>query len=584
MRTRLRNANTLRNQILAVCVLVMALVLLFVGFYTYRRVSTVITSNAERQLQQTAIEAIGRLETLYRQVDMLSSQVMTASEVQQLLLQESRGRRSTLGQRQSLLQSVRTLQVYSDGIASFDLFTRDYRSLSPLDESRLTDRLQPEQIALADRGSGRLAWIGEDPKDPAYFLAVRSVRLMDHSFESAGYLLVRIERSTFDLGADEAQERREFMTLLDGEGRVITSDYGGSAEALPDSADHNLDIGGEPYLQVRQTSQLTGWKLVILAPVKSLTEGIGALRTAIVAAGAVGFLICLVCSFFLSAMITRPILRLIKTMRGARLGELRPSPEVHSTVEINELTKTYNQLVGHMNDLIQVIYEKELIRSRTELKALQAQIDPHFLYNTLEALFWALQDKEEEELANLVVAMSDLFRYTIGSEHGSEWVTLREELDHAERYMQLMKLRFGDRLEWSLSAPPDSLELRMPKLLLQPLVENAILHGVGAKKGPGSVSLRVEPAGEPDLWSVAVEDDGPGMDAELVQALSDSLGAGGPADGAGKGKGKGSGMALANVSKRLQLYYKDRPAGGLRIESRPGEGTTVGFDIPGGTA
>lgn len=74
------------------------------------------------------------------------------------------------------------------------------------------------------------------------------------------------------------------------------------------------------------------------------------------------------------------------------------------------------------------------------------------------------------------------------------------------------------------------------------------------------------------------------MDAELVQALSDSLGAGGPADGAGKGKGKGSGMALANVSKRLQLYYKDRPAGGLRIESRPGEGTTVGFDIPGGTA
>lgn len=136
-----------------------------------------------------------------------------------------------------------------------------------------------------------------------------------------------------------------------------------------------------------------------------------------------------------------------------------------------------------MNDLIQVIYEKELIRSRTELKALQAQIDPHFLYNTLEALFWALQDKEEEELANLVVAMSDLFRYTIGSEHGSEWVTLREELDHAERYMQLMKLRFGDRLEWSLSAPPDSLELRMPKLLLQPLVENAILHGVGAKKG-----------------------------------------------------------------------------------------------------
>src|SRR5689334_5431076 len=142
----------------------------------------------------------------------------------------------------------------------------------------------------------------------------------------------------------------------------------------------------------------------------------------------VGVLLFLILTFILSTMITSPILNLIKAMRGAKYGSLKPIPVTSSTLEINELNNTYNQMVAYLNELIEVVYEKEIIQSRTELKALQAQINPHFLFNTLEALYWALEDKDEEELSQVVVAMSGLFRYVINRADDDEWVTVADEL------------------------------------------------------------------------------------------------------------------------------------------------------------
>ncbi|MWC28026.1 sensor histidine kinase [Paenibacillus sp. MMS18-CY102] len=575
MRQRLQNMNTLRNQILAMFLLVMAIVLCFVGLTTYTRVSALIKNNAERQLKQTANEATGRLETLYRQLDMLSSQVMTTAEVQKLLSQHTFGQRASLQQRQSLMQSVSTFQVYSDGIQAFDLYANNYSSMFPLDDTTLSGRIGAAWIQQVDLARGKLVWIGPDPKDSNYFLAVRQVRLIDHWFASGGYLLIRVNRSYFDLGEQGGRQHNELMMLLDRNLSLITSNYEGNSKAVIQMNGQTIMIRGKEYIQVGQKSELTGWKLVILTPISTVLEGITVLRTAIIVSGCVGFLICLLCSFFLSSMITRPILRLIKTMRGSRLGEMRPSPEVQSTVEINELTKTYNQMVEHMNELIQVIYEKELVRSRSELKALQAQINPHFLYNTLEALFWSLQEKEEEELAELVVAMSELFRYTIGSEGTSEWVTFSAELEHIEHYMQLMQLRMGERLTWEIEVAPGCLTVRIPKLIIQPIVENAILHGIGNKKGPGCVSLTIKADTTTASWLVKVKDDGPGMDEETVLKLMHEHDLGGITNA------KGNGMAIANVNKRLQLYYKDQSLHGLSIRSNLGEGTEVSFLIPG---
>lgn len=246
-------------------------------------------------------------------------------------------------------------------------------------------------------------------------------------------------------------------------------------------------------------------------------------------------------------------------------------------MELRELNYTYNGMVANMNDLIRVVYEKEVLQSRTELKALQAQINPHFLFNTLEAFNWSLEEKGEEELAGLVVVMSRLFRYIIGRPNNKdEWVALSEEVEQIRRYLKIMEMRMGERLSWDIVLDPREAAVPVPKLLIQPIVENAILHGVESRVGSGSVEVTITPSPRDGWTSVKVSDNGPGMDEDTLRALRNTL-EGGPPISA-----KGNGVGLVNVQRRLQLYYGQEgiKSEGLIIESRLSEGTVITFEIP----
>lgn len=581
MGSRLSKMNTLRNQILVVFLFAMVIVLLLVGIMTYNLMATLLKNTAEKQMQQTAIQANGRLETLYQQIDMLSHQVITNAYVQQLLLEEKSGRTSDFYKRQALMQIVDSFQAYSDGIHSFELYLPNDKRILPLGEAYLSKRVGKEWVERADLAKGRMVWIGTDPKNPGYFLAIRRVSLMDSWFSNGGYLLVRINAGYFQFSQiRQAGEESVYMVLVDERENLIASNYIGDFRQVFREDQQVLNINGQDYIVVKQRSDATGWTVAILAPVSSLMQGITVLQSAITWSGAAGILIFLVFSYLLSTIITRPIFNLTRAMRKARQGELKPNPAIFSTVEINELNQTYNQLVANTNHLIQVVYEKELIRSRSELKALQAQINPHFLFNTLDALYWSLEDKGEEELAEMVIAMSELFRYTISDPKKDEWVSLKQELEHVERYLQIMKMRFGERLTWKIAAPPECEEIRMPKLLIQPLVENAILHGVGNKMGCGSVAITAERMADTKKLLITVQDDGPGMDPQTLQAITQELVENGKVVSA-----KGKGLAIANVKKRLQLSYQNEAHNGLFITSEQGLGTSVSFEIPceGGT-
>ncbi|WP_044748187.1 cache domain-containing sensor histidine kinase [Bacillus alveayuensis] len=573
LKEKLKRLNTLRNQILVVFLFVMIIVLLFVGIMTFHLVSTLLKNNAEGQIRQTAIQASGRLEALYKQLDTLTNQVATDTYVQQLLLKESNGYSLGFSERQNLMQVVNSFQTYSDGIHSFELYTSNYKRVFPLNEMDLVKRIGILSIEQADKAKGKMVWLGQDPRSPNTFLAVRQIRLMDRWFSPGGYLLVRINRDYFQIADfnNYKMKKQGYILLVDRDLNPIFSNFKGDISDVLHAQQRTIQQKGKEYMVIKQPSPLTGWVLVIVTPVEVLTDGLSILKNAIILSGAFGFLIFFVFSFFLSTMVTKPILRLTKAMQRGRDGELRPSPSISSTIEINELNDTYNALVENINYLIQVVYEKELVRSRTELKALQAQINPHFLFNTLDALYWSLAEKDEE-LAQFVLNMSELFRYTISSSKGDEWVTIREELEHIRRYMEIMKLRLGDRLVWNIAAPAECFDIQIPKLLIQPLVENAVLHGVGNKIGQGSVLITVEELEDCSDLVIKVVDDGPGMDTHTIQEIEQLL------NKKEFSSFKGSGMALANVNRRLQLYYgEDRK---LLIYSELGKGTCLSLKIP----
>ncbi|WP_068614844.1 sensor histidine kinase [Paenibacillus tuaregi] len=576
----LQKLNTLRNQIFIGFFLVVLVIFSVAGFFIYDQVSSLLKNNAEKHIQQTAVQAGGRLDALMTQIDSLTAQVSGHPYVQQLLLDKVNGRAITFNRRQPLLQIAGSYQAYTPGLESLELYTNDGSQVYPIREGRLDTRIDSRYIQEVNKQKGRLVWIGIDPDNAQSVLAIRRVNLYDRWFSPGGYLIARIQRGYFQLN-DPAPGggNGESILLANDRGQLLgigDVSSGLDLTSLLRNNEQTVMFQDKEYVMVKQYSEAANWTLIILTPVSYVTKGISALRTVLLVSGGLAVFGFVILSFILSTMLTRPIIHLIRAMRKSRLGVLTPNPEPVSTMELRELNHSYNEMVYHINELIRVVYEKEMLQSRTELKALQAQINPHFLFNTLEAFNWSLEDKGEEELAGLVVAMSKLFRYIISSSQSSEWVTIQEELDQVERYLMLIQMRLGDRLTWNIHVSPETAFVPIPKLLIQPIVENAIKYGVESKIGPGSVTVSVRPAAQRGMIQIAVQDDGPGMDEEALHALRLGLEEG------NSFASKSTGVGLVNVQQRLRLYYgKSGTAwAGLRVESGIQKGTRVYFDIP----
>lgn len=581
MKERWKNLNTLRNQIFIGFFFVMVIMIGVTGAFIYNRVSYVLKNNAERHIQQTAVQANGRLDALIGQIDSLTEQVANHQGVQQLLLEDLSGRKVTFSQRQSLLQIMFSYQAYMPSVGSLELYDADGTLLFPLREGTLDSRIDRSYITEANRQKGRLVWIGTDPNDPQSLLAIRQVSLLDRWFSRGGYLIARVQRGYFQLNDPmSGGSEGESILLVDEKGELVGSGGIPAADLLHllNSSGQTVKFRDREYVKVEQHSDRTNWTLLVLTPVSFVTEGLSVLRTIMFISCVIGTLLFLMMSFLLSTMITRPISRLIRAMRKSRPAALSLQPESPAALELRELNHTYNAMITNINELIRVVYEKEVLQSRTELKALQAQINPHFLFNTLESFNWSLQDKGEEELAGLMVSLSRLFRYTIDQQGRDGWVTIGEETEHIRRYLQIMEMRLGERLAWQINMPHEFAAVPVPKLLIQPIVENAVLHGVENSRGNGVVEVQIGHSARQGWTRVAVSDNGPGMDQDTCAALYRAL-QGGPSVA-----GKGTGMGLVNVQQRLKLYYAgaDGEIDGLQIVSSPGAGTVISFDIPNG--
>ncbi|MCR8659566.1 sensor histidine kinase [Paenibacillus sp. T3-5-0-4] len=560
---------------------IMIAILSSVGFYLNDQVSKLLQVNTERHMENTAVQATGNITLLLNQMDNFTAQIATNAVVQSMMQKELNGKPLSFDARQQLQQEVRKHEAYMKGVRSIELYTTDYSTLLPLTENKLNDRLPAEWIAKADKAKGGLVWLGTDEKNPDIVIAMRHVRLMNQSFSQAGYLLIYLDVNYFeltDLSVDGVNSvaSNEYMWLTDDIGTVLNTNSPQNI-VLPQSitAQHSIKIDSKYYYGVQRTIEDVNWQITILTPVDEATEGISVLRTGIIISLLAGIILFLIATYFLSGMISKPILRLIRAMRVARLGTLKVIPIESATIEINELNHTYNQMVESLNGLIKMVYEKEILQSQTELKALQAQINPHFLFNTLEALYWELETRGEEQLAEAIVAMSGIFRYVINRDEQDEWVTLGDEIDHAERYLKIMKMRMMDRLEWSIEVDPDCRVIVMPKLLVQPLIENAIHHGVEQQIGSGIVKLSVVENLTEQHIRIKVSDNGPGMSEQQIEQVMERI----KRKNRNNQEGKSTGVGLSITEQRIKLYFGTESEG-LMIESETGKGTTVSFDIP----
>lgn len=568
--------DTLRKQIFFAYTSILLIILFILGLYFFNQVSYLLKKNTEAHMINTAVQANNNIELILEQIDNFASQVVTNASVQSLLQNWKNGIEPSFEEVQALQREVRRLEVYQKGIQSIEIYNAAYESYLPITNEYLNERYGLDLITRTNTAAGKLIWFDNEDVPGESLVAMSNIRLMNQSFERAGYLVLHIDSSLFALTTG-TKEKEEYFWLTDKKGQVIYTNANSSIQLPIDTTDTSMSINGKEYSFVSSYINSTGWNIHLLTSATTTTEGLSVLQATIPVALFISCLLFLVLSYMLSGVISKPILNLIKTMRSARLGSLKPTDIKSSVLEITELNYTYNQMVDSLNALIQVVYEKEILQSKTELKALQAQINPHFLFNTLDAFYWELEENNQPHLAEIIVAMSGVFRYVINKNDNEQWVTIGDELEHAERYLRIMKMRLMDRFTWTIDCTKSLKYISIPKLTIQPIIENAIEHGIEQSLEQGKLHISVRQ--EEESVVIAVKDSGPGFSEERLSEVLNDLNSTLPEKTIGKERGTNHlGVGLSNTHQRLRLYYGQDDARLNIINSE--DGVVIEVHIP----
>ena len=313
--------------------------------------------------------------------------------------------------------------------------------------------------------------------------------------------------------------------------------------------------------------------------IKNASDASAKLREILIAAAAAEVLLLLIALLRtgretrrMTESIHTAIFSLEETVRRIAEGNFGDRVRGINVAELKELSEQINQMADRLEMLIEQVRQKQDNLSKAELRTLQAQINPHFLYNTLDTIVWQAESGKGDEVVRLTRNLSDFFRISLSA--GADWIPVTQELKHVSAYLSIQKTRYRDILDYEVEMPDGLEEIYMLKLLLQPLVENALYHGIKNKRGGGKITVRVSRQNR--IMTFTVADTGKGMTPEQLQQLEEMLKEETPTAQAALEPGH-TGFGLRNVDTRLRLYYRKQT--GLIFQSGP-EGTEVSFTIP----
>lgn len=266
----------------------------------------------------------------------------------------------------------------------------------------------------------------------------------------------------------------------------------------------------------------------------------------------------------LGRSVTQPLVELSRRAEDVIGGDLTAREPVRSeTYEIRTLSEGFEQMIARLNTQIEEITQKQASLRKAELALLQAQINPHLLYNTLDTIIWLIEADRPQAAVEMVSNLSEFFRHSLS--RGEDVITLKEEEQHVRSYLQIQQARYQDILDYTINIDPALGEVRLPKLTLQPLVENALYHGIKLKRGKGCIYITSRRMGTDVLLQIT--DDGAGMSPERLEELNRAI-----------ESGKRVGFGLVTVHERLRLLFG--PPYGLTLSSQEGVGTTVTVRVP----
>ncbi|MHA7965831.1 cache domain-containing sensor histidine kinase [Paenibacillus sp. CAU 1782] len=586
----------IKTKLFLVLVLVSIVPIIVVSVSSYRSYTRLVNEQTSYVAATTIQNSVKSIEDILQNIDRISITLLQQSSsaaVYNTVSDELRALNQTNDQYEIFIARARLKLIFENILLGYNyingiyLFTPDGKSISYGNEMKLDySPLQDEWYVGTIHLKGGL-YIGEVGSKPYMIGAKPSIgfsrALYDpNNNEFLGIFLIDGSMELFSGLNQNPAPGLSNIYVADAQGDIIyESANKKSGGKLPPMLQEQLGSMSSSIQQFNNSGNLTviqrvpsnDWSVIASISVDQLYQEYGISQKLFVYVATSCAIIFLIVSFFLSNLITKPIIRLAKIMRKNKAQRLVPIHADASRVdEIGILYHEFDKMITDIDTHIRESYQNRILTMDSQMKALEAQINSHFLYNTLESINSIAEIEEVESIVVMTKALGDMFRYSIKTD--SELVAAEEDLQHVDNYMAIQQIRYGDKISFHKHIDPHILELRMLKLLLQPLVENAIYHGLENKRGKGSITINGWLKEE--QITLQVIDDGVGMTNQQLEELRKLLNE--PPEFVSIGQRSRQSIGIKNVQSRIALYYGIEY--GLDVQSAKNEGTTITISIP----
>ncbi|SDM85219.1 sensor histidine kinase [Paenibacillus jilunlii] len=584
---------TFRYRLLASYIFLIAIPLLVLGTVFYRTSLQIITEQAQRNVYELVKKNNEVMDTKLRIVDQNSMSLFLDKDLFRIFDQLDPANEAELFEADRQVTAI--LGKYfsqNQDIYAYQLWTSYFTFGQTLPQG---DPTQSDIYDMARQAGGKLVWVPtydfvsmfHQPYLQSGNLEFRylfsATRVLDFTYLGNTKLEkmdARAERPVLaisfksevlkSLYADSISGSSRYMVLDPYDKVVASSEPGAVARTykeawldelkLENSGTRRMTLDGEAVIVCFDRSEVTGWMSVVWIPEAGLLSSfVPVIRTSITVLAVVLGIAAFILAYFIAGKITKPIKRLLSAMRSVGEGDFQTRVEVVTNDEFGILTKRFNRMNDRIHLLVTENYEIKLKEKEAEIQALTMQMHPHFLYNTLNVMNWTAIENDQQELSRMLVCLSNMLHYTSRKTWGA--VHLSEEMNWMDNYFYIMSIRFEDKFIVEYDIDPQLYEYDVPRLLFQPFVENAILHGFDQTESGGIIGIRGWITEGTRFYEVA--DNGRGMSRETVQAILYQ---------------KSSSVGIKNTIDRIQITY-GTPYG-VSIVSAPGQGTRVVITLP----
>lgn len=538
-----------------------------VGEYSYHVAARQVLGKMDESQRSLAHETLSHLDYFSKDISDIYYYLYLSDELHALLVNKEQDLNLT----QSVFKSINRLMVTRQFFKSLAIYgvngkAIEFGSLPAATYDAFTDTsFYRKEMAGEDQG----VW-GIQSRDRPIFLRSQGTRIIFTrrfndlvTLDLQGFVVIGIDEA--ELRSSYASESPDVETLVTNEdGEIITDSKGQwigqsitdtpyfASQASRPLAAVDWTSPDSKWLVAHQQSSQTGWHIVVVRPRSELIEQLKPIKSFAFLVMAGLLVLAISCTWYISTWVTKPITNLLVSMRKVQKGDFSQSIDVVDADELSQLSQGYNTMVRRVGQLIEEVYQVQLKQKDSELKLLQSQMNPHFLYNTLNSVSLFAIRHGDHRVAQMIYALSTFFRMNLSE--GKDEITLREELELVKSYLFLQQIRFGDKIAYEVELDPAVADFPIPKLLVQPLVENAIVHGIEPLDEPGFIGISATI--EDGLLAIRVRDNGSGITPDRLAEI-----------------GHGQGHAIANIRERLRLRYGTDAA--LDIRSSLGAGTVA---------